>query len=246
MNSIRVALITGASRGIGRGIAKRLATAGFHVIVNYRASATPATEVVREICNAGGSAEAYQADVTDLTAVREMISYIRKAHSRIDVLVNSAGRSEDGLLLMMTHEKWWRLLEDNVSSVVNPTRSALPMMLAAKRGTIINISSISGIRGVEGQTAYSAAKAAVIGFTKALARELSSKGIIVNCVAPGPIDTEMYQSMPEAKREERLAILPLRRMGRVEEVAEVVALLAEGKASFIHGQVIAVDGGATI
>lgn len=241
----RIALVTGASRGIGAAIACRLAQAGFRVIVNHRASAEAAEEVVRLIRESGGQAEVEQADVTDLTAVRAMITRIRSRHGRLDVLVNNAGRSEDGLLLLQSPESWWAVVRDNLSSVVNCSRAALPLLLEQKGGAIVNISSVSGLRGVEGQTAYCAAKAAVIGFTRALAKELASKGLAINCVAPGPIDTELYRKVTRAKAAARLAQLPLGRLGRSDEVAEVVALLAEGRATFVHGQTFAVDGGST-
>ena len=241
----RIALVTGASRGIGAAIACRLAQAGFRVIVNHRASAEAAEEVVRLIRESGGQAEVEQADVTDLTAVRAMITRIRSRHGRLDVLVNNAGRSEDGLLLLQSPESWWAVVRDNLSSVVNCSRAALPLLLEQKGGAIVNMSSVSGLRGVEGQTAYCAAKAAVIGFTRALAKELASKGLAINCVAPGPIDTELYRKVTPAKAAARLAQLPLGRLGRSDEVAEVVALLAEGRATFVHGQTIAVDGGST-
>jgi len=241
----RIALVTGASRGIGAAIASRLAQAGFRVIVNHRASAKAAEEVVRLIRESGGQAEVEQADVTDMTAVRAMITRIRSRHGRLDVLVNNAGRSEDGLLLLQSPESWWAVVRDNLSSVVNCSRAALPLLLEQKGGAIVNISSVSGLRGVEGQTAYCAAKAAVIGFTRALAKELASKGLSINCVAPGPIDTELYRKVTPAKAAARLAQLPLGRLGRSDEVAEVVALLAEGRATFVHGQTFAVDGGST-
>ncbi len=241
----RIALVTGASRGIGAAIASRLAQAGFRVIVNHRASAEAAEEVVRLIRESGGQAEVEQADVTDMTAVRAMITRIRSRHGRLDVLVNNAGRSEDGLLLLQSPESWWAVVRDNLSSVVNCSRAALPLLLEQKGGAIVNISSVSGLRGVEGQTAYCAAKAAVIGFTRALAKELASKGLSINCVAPGPIDTELYRKVTPAKAAARLAQLPLGRLGRSDEVAEVVALLAEGRATFVHGQTFAVDGGST-
>jgi len=241
----RVALVTGASRGIGAAIAKRLARDGFTVVVNYRASAEEADAVAGEIRSGGGVAEAVQADTTQLEEVRAMMDRIRDRLGRLDVLVNNAGRADDGLLLLTSDARWWSTFHDNVAAVVHVTRAALPLLLTHKTGAIINISSISGIRGTEGQTAYSAAKAAVNGFTKALARELAGK-VSVNCVAPGPIETAMYKQVSDEKRKARLAVLPLRRMGRSEEVAEVVALLAGGQAAFIHGQVIAVDGGATI
>ena len=241
----RIALVTGASRGIGAAIASRLAQAGFRVIVNHRASAEAAEEVVRLIRESRGQAEVEQADVTDMTAVRAMITRIRSRHGRLDVLVNNAGRSEDGLLLLQSPESWWAVVRDNLSSVVNCSRAALPLLLEQKGGAIVNISSVSGLRGVEGQTAYCAAKAAVIGFTRALAKELASKGLSINCVAPGPIDTELYRKVTPAKAAARLAQLPLGRLGRSDEVAEVVALLAEGRATFVHGQTFAVDGGST-
>ena len=193
MTPKRVALVTGASRGIGQAIARRLSAAGFHVVVNYRVSSAQAEALVEELAAAGGSAETIQADVTDLVQTRRLMAAIRQRHGRLDLLVNNAGRREDGFLLLMPADRWWGVFEDNVAAVVNCTRAALPLILAAKPGTIVNISSVSGVRGTEGQTAYSAAKAAIIGFTRALAREVGPKGVSVNCVAPGPIQTEMYR-----------------------------------------------------
>lgn len=241
----RVVLVTGASRGIGAAIAERLARDQFTVIVNHRLSMEGAIAVVDGIRSRGGLAEVEQADVRRLEDARTLINRIRARFGRLDVLVNNAGRAEDGILLLTSNKRWWATFNDNVSAVVNMTRAALPLLLARKDGAIVNISSISGIRGTEGQTAYSAAKASVIGFSKALARELAGK-VSVNCVAPGPIDTEMYRELPETKRTARLALLPLGRMGRTTEVAEVVAMLVSGRTTFIHGQIIAVDGGATI
>lgn len=242
-----IALVTGASKGIGAAIARKLAHEGFHIIINYRASVEAASEVVSQIVASGGSADIEQADVTNLTAVREMITRIREKHGRLDVLVNNAGRSEDGFLLLMPHDKWWSLFNDNVAAVVNCTRAALPLLMAVRdRPTaIINISSISGLRGVVGQTGYGAAKAAIVGFTRALAIELAGKNVTVNCVAPGPIDTEMYQHVSDDKKERRLTLMPVGRLGKPEEVAEVVALLAKGNARFLYGQVISIDGGST-
>lgn len=244
-NSGRVALVTGASRGIGAAIAVRLAAGGMRVLINHRASPEAADEVAQRIVASGGQAEVLQTDVSDLDAVRALMTRIRRSYGRLDVLINNAGRSEDGLLLLMPHERWWAVLNDNLAPVVNCSRAALPLLLQERGGAIVNVSSLSGTRGVEGQTAYGAAKAAVIGFTRALAREVARKGLAVNCVAPGPIDTEMYAQVSEQKRAARLALLPLGRLGTCEEVAEVVALLAEGRAGFVHGQVINIDGGSS-
>jgi len=244
-NGPKVALVTGASRGIGAAIARRLAADGAIVVINYRTSENEAEAVCAEIQATGGVSVTEQADVTRLDDVRAMMKRIRGNYGRLDWLVNNAGYADDGMLLLTSHERWWSTFNDNVAAVVNVTRLALPLLLAQKDAAIINISSISGIRGVEGQTAYSAAKAAIIGFTKALSRELAGK-ISINCVAPGPIETEMYEKVTEERRRARLAILPLRRMGRPEEVAELVALLLSGRSAFIYGQVLAIDGGATI
>jgi 3-oxoacyl-[acyl-carrier protein] reductase len=245
MNAVvRVALVTGASRGIGAAIARRLGRSGFHVIVNHRASPVDAEAVAAAIRAGGGRATVIQADATDIEAARRMTGEIRAAHKRLDVLVNNAGHSEDGLLLLMPHSRWWSVFNDNVASVVNCTRATLPLLLGTGGAVIINISSISGLHGVEGQTAYGAAKAAVIGFTRSLAREIAAMGVSVNCVAPGPIDTAMYRQVPDNKKARRLEMMPLGRLGTPEEVAEVVNLLAEGNARFVHGQVIVVDGGS--
>jgi 3-oxoacyl-[acyl-carrier protein] reductase len=241
MTDQRVALVTGASRGIGQAIALRLAQGGFHVVVNHRASAEQAEATAHAICAADGSADVVQADVTELAAVRRMVRDIRARHGRLDVLVNNAGRRADGFLLLTRVDQWWSVFNDNVASVVNVTRAALPALLASRPAAIVNVSSVSGVRGTDGQTAYSAAKAAVIGFTKALARELAGKGVSVNCVAPGPIETEMLHAEPVAAT--RLKGIPLGRIGQPAEVAEVVALLAEGHAQFVHGQVVVIDGG---
>jgi 3-oxoacyl-[acyl-carrier protein] reductase len=247
MTEKRVALVTGASRGIGAAIARRLASDGLHVVVNYLKSADAAKAVVAEIEANGGSAEAIQADVADLVQVRGLMKQIGDRHRRLDVLVNNAGRSASTLLMLTPDADWWGVLNDNLRPVVNCTKLALPFLLASESAVIVNISSVSGaLRGVEGQTAYGSSKAAIVGFTRALARELGSKKVSINCVAPGPIETEMYQAaVSEKKRETRLTQLPVGRLGRPEEVAEVVGLLARNKVGFVHGQVIAVDGGTT-
>ncbi len=246
MNDVqKVALVTGGARGIGAAVARRLCHEGFHVVVNYRSSVAEAEALVADVRAAGGSAEARRADVCDLTQTRALMEHIASTRARLDVLVNNAGRSEDGFLLLTPTDRWWAVFHENLSPVVNCSRAALPLMLR-HGGAIVNITSVSGIRGVDGQTAYGAAKAAIAGFSRALAKEVSAKGVVVNCVAPGPIATEMYDQVPEERRRARLAMLPLQRVGRPEEVADVVAMLALGRAGFLVGQVIAIDGGATI
>jgi 3-oxoacyl-[acyl-carrier protein] reductase len=240
----RVVLISGASRGIGAATAVRLARDGMTVAVNYLRSADQAATVVDAIRKAGGTAAAFCADVSRLEGARELVAQVRQCFGRLDVLINNAGRVDEGLLMLTSNESWWSVFDDNIRCVVNMTRAALPLLLTAPNAVIVNMSSISGIRGTAGLTAYSSAKAAVIGFTKALSREVARK-ITVNCVAPGPVDTDMYGSISDAQRKARTDLLPLRRMGRPEEIAEIVALLARGTAGFLHGQVIAVDGGAT-
>jgi 3-oxoacyl-[acyl-carrier protein] reductase len=243
----KVAVVTGASRGIGKAISLHLAMEGFTVVVNYRSNRSDAEAVVNQISASGsGSAICYQADVADYEATRAMFDRIVSLFGRVDVLVNNAGFSHDSLLLLTPITSWWDVLRGNLAPPLNCCKHVLPIMIERHQGTIINIASTSGIKGVEGQTAYSSAKAGIIGFTKALAREVASFGINVNCVAPGPIDTDMYASVSEKKRNARLSVLPLGRLGRPEEVAEVVTFLALGKSPFLFGQVIAVDGGATI
>ncbi len=243
MTASPVALVTGASRGIGASVASMLATSGYHVIVNHRHSEANAEGVVEAIRSRGGSAEVVQADVTELEQARRLVSYVKSKHGRLDALVNNAGRADDGFLLLTQDRVWWATFHDNLSPVVNCTRAALPLMLQRHAGSIVNVSSVSGIRGTEGQTAYSAAKAAIIGFTKSIAREVATKGISVNCVAPGPIDTELYRGASERRRDARLTSLPMGRLGDPAEVAEVIVFLAERRSPFVHGAVIVVDGG---
>jgi 3-oxoacyl-[acyl-carrier protein] reductase len=242
----RVALVTGGSRGIGAAIVRRLAASGFHVVLNYLRSEEAAQAVAAEARAAGGEVDLAQGDVTDLAQVRAVMRQVQEKHARLDVLVNNAGRTVNRMLMLHPDADWWALVRDNLGPVVNCTRVALPMLLESKPSVIVNLASVSGVlRGVEGQTAYGAAKGAIAGFTRALARELSFKGVSVNCVAPGPIDTEMYETVSPEKRAARVSTLPVGRLGRADEVAEVVGLLAEGKAAFVHGQILAVDGGAT-
>lgn len=241
-----VALVTGASRGIGRAIALQLASDGFAVVVNYASSSSKADGVVAEIEQAGGTAIAVQADVSDPDAVAAMFKVASDQLGSISVLVNNAGITDDGLVLRMSPEQWDRVVETNLRSVFLCTKAALRSMLRAKTGRIINISSVSGISGNPGQGNYAAAKAGVIGFTKSIAKEVGLRGITVNTIAPGFIQTDMTEALGEAVTETVSAQVALGRLGLPEEVASVVGYLASDGASYITGQTVVVDGGLAL
>ena len=237
----QVALITGASRGIGRAIAISLAKEGANVVVNYASSSAAAEEVVAEITQGGGSAIALQADVSKADQVDALVNATMEKWHRLDILVNNAGITRDTLLLRMKPEDWQAVIDLNLTGVFLCTRAASKIMLKQKSGRIINITSVSGLMGNPGQANYSAAKAGVIGFTKTIAKELASRGITVNAVAPGFINTDMTN---DVKSEEILKFIPLGRFGQPEEVAGMVRFLAaDSAASYITGQVLNVDGG---
>lgn len=239
----KVALVTGASRGIGRAIALTLAHYGAKVVVNYCGSKEKADEVVDEIKENGGTAIAYQADIADFEAVKTMFTDIIKEYGRIDILVNNAGITRDNLILKMSEEEFDTVINTNLKGVFNCLKQASRIMLKQKGGRIINISSISGIVGNPGQANYCAAKAGVIGITKSLAKELGSRGITVNAVAPGYINTDMTAVLKDDLKEKVTELIPLKRLGEVEDIAETVVFLASDKASYITGQTIQVDGG---
>lgn len=239
----KVALVTGASRGIGRAIALTLSGYGAIVVVNYCGSKNKADEVVNQIKENGGTAIAYQADIADFEAVKTMFSDIIKEYGRIDILVNNAGITRDNLILKMSEEDFDAVIHTNLKGVFNCLKQASRIMLKQKEGRIINISSISGVVGNPGQANYCAAKAGVIGITKSLAKELGSRGITVNAVAPGYINTDMTAVLKEDLKEKVTELIPLKRLGEVEDIAETVAFLASDKASYITGQTIQVDGG---
>lgn len=239
----KVALVTGASRGIGRAIALTLAGYGAIVIVNYCGSKEKADEIVNQIKENGGTAIAYQADVADFEAVKTMFTDITKEYGRIDILVNNAGITKDNLILKMSEEEFDAVINTNLKGVFNCLKQASRIMLKQKEGRIINISSISGVVGNPGQANYCAAKAGVIGITKSLAKELGSRGITVNAVAPGYINTDMTAVLKDDLKEKVTELIPLKRLGEVEDIAETVAFLASDKASYITGQTIQVDGG---
>ncbi len=237
----KVALVTGSSRGIGRAIALELARHGAKLVINYAHSAPAAAEVVALIQAEGGEAIALQADIAQLEQVERLFQETLAHFGRLDVLVNNAGITRDGLIIRMKDEDWLAVLNLNLSGVFWCCRQASKIMLKQKSGRIINISSSSGVMGNAGQTNYAAAKAGVIGLTKSLARELASRAITVNAVAPGFIATEMTQDLP---LEAIIATIPLKRVGTAEEVAGVVRFLAaDSAAAFMTGQVLGVDGG---
>jgi 3-oxoacyl-[acyl-carrier protein] reductase len=242
----KVAIVTGASRGIGKAIALTLAHYGASVVINYCGSREKAEETVEEIRSNGGSAMIYQADVADAEAVNSMFSDVIKEYGRIDILVNNAGITRDNLIIKMTEEEFDSVIRTNLTGTYHCLKQVSRIMLKQKYGRIINISSIIGICGNAGQINYSASKAGIIGMTKSLAKELGSRGITVNAVAPGYIKTDMTAVLKEELKAKMLEQIPLRRLGEVEDIAETVAFLASDKASYITGQTIQVDGGLGI
>jgi len=239
----RVAIVTGGSRGIGRAIALRLASEGCHVIVNYQRNGQAAEEVVQEICTRGGEAIAVQADVSQAEGAKRLAEAALNAYGTIDILVNNAGITRDGLLARMSEADWDAVIDTNLKGAFHCIKAVQRTMLPNRSGRIIQISSISGVRGNAGQANYSAAKAGLIGLTKSVARELASRNITVNAVAPGFVDTEMTRELGTVVIEQALSQVPLGRLGKPEDVAAAVAFLASPEAAYITGQVLGVDGG---
>lgn len=241
--SNRIAVVTGGSRGIGRGIALELARRGATVVVNYYAHADAANEVVAAIEAAGGKASTVQSDVSHMAGAEAVIKAATERYGKIDILVNNAGLTRDGLIMMMKEEDWDIVLDTNLKSAWNCSKVAVRAMMRKRYGKIVNITSVSGIVGQGGQTNYSASKAGLIGLTKALSKEVASRQITVNAVAPGMITTDLTTGLPENLVAEINKRIPLERWGTVEDVASAVAFLVSDEASYITGQVLTVDGG---
>ena len=237
----KIAVVTGASRGIGRAIALELASRGAFVVVNYNGSKDRAEEVKKEIEAAGGKAEVYQCNVSDFEKCQAFIQDVIKTYGRLDILVNNAGITRDGLLMKMSEADFDSVIETNLKGTFNTIRFASRQMLKQRSGRIINMSSVVGIAGNAGQANYASSKAGVIGLTKAVARELASRGITVNAIAPGFIETEMTEVLSDAVKEASVAQIPLGRFGKPEDIAKTAAFLASDDAGYITGQVIQVD-----
>ncbi len=243
MENRKVAIVTGASRGIGRAIACRLAAEGHFVIINYNGSKEAAEEVRQEIERAGGGAAVCGCDVSDFRACEDFFKEVIGRYGHLDILVNNAGITKDGLLMAMSEEDFARVLDVNLKGAFCCIRQAARQMLKQRSGRIVNISSVVGLHGNAGQANYAASKAGIIGLTKSAAKELGSRGVTVNAVAPGFIETDMTAPLSEKVRAEAAAGIPLGHFGKPEDVAEAVAFLVSDRAAYITGQVLAVDGG---
>jgi 3-oxoacyl-[acyl-carrier protein] reductase len=239
----KVAVVTGASRGIGAGIAERLAAQGAQVVVNHRASAEGAEAVAARIRAAGGEALVIQADVSQSTEAQHLIKETIDALGGLHILVNNAGTTRDMLIMMLSEDDWDSVIRTNLSSTFYCSKAAVRHMMRKRYGRIINITSVVGLAGQAGQTNYAASKAGIIGFTKSLAKEVGSRGITVNAVAPGFVPTALTDVLTEEQRALAIQMTPLGRLGNLEDVANAVAFLASDEASFITGQVLSVDGG---
>jgi 3-oxoacyl-[acyl-carrier protein] reductase len=242
----KVAVVTGSSRGIGRAIALRLAHEGARVVVNYRSNAAAADEVTGQIKTSNGEALAFQADVSDVAQAQALIGTAIKSFGRIDILVNNAGTTRDTLIMRMSEEDWDVVIDTNLKGSFNCIKAVSRQMMRQRYGRIVNITSVSGLAGNAGQANYASAKAGLVGLTKTVAKELGSRGITCNAVAPGYVPTDLTASLPEELIQEVVKRTPLGRMGTPEDLAAAVAFLASDEAGFITGQILAVDGGLAL
>lgn len=239
----KCALVTGASRGIGKAIALKLASLGANLVLNYRSSETEAMEVEKEVKKMGVDAISIKGDISKLEDVENLVSVAKEKFGSVDIMVNNAGITKDTLILRMKEEDFDKVIDVNLKGVFNCLKTITPVMVRQKHGKIINLSSVVGISGNAGQVNYAASKAGVIGMTKSLAKEVGSRGINVNAVAPGFIETDMTEVLGDKYKEEIKKNIPLKKLGKPEDVANVVAFLASESSDYITGQVIHVDGG---
>ncbi|MFZ5966344.1 MAG: 3-oxoacyl-[acyl-carrier-protein] reductase [Bacillota bacterium] len=239
----KTAIITGGSRGIGKAIALKLASLGANIVINYTSNPDKAEEVVNEIKNMGREAMAIKANVSKSEDVQNMIKLVEETFPTLDILVNNAGITRDGLLMRMKDEDWEQVIDTNLKGTYYCTKAVTKKMMKQKNGKIINVSSVVGVTGNAGQANYAASKAGVIGFTKSVAKELSSRGINVNAVAPGFIQTDMTDVLSDEIKETLIQNIPMKALGAPEDVANVVAFLCSDDSKYITGQVIHVDGG---
>ena len=242
----KTALVTGASKGLGRAIAIRLAEQGIRVAVNYNSSPDAAADVVETITGAGGTAFAVRADVADLDQVAAMVKRVEEELGAVEILVNNAGIINDQLLMRMSDEAWRQVIDINLNGTFYCTRAVLRNMVRARWGRVINIGSVVGLRGNPAQTNYSASKAAIIGFTKALAKEVANRNITANAVNPGYFETETTSILTDEQKARWLSVIPQGHFGEADDVAHMVAYLADEKAKYVTGQVINVDGGMAV
>ena len=241
-----VALVTGGGRGIGKAIVIALAEAGAKVAFTYKSSSAAAEELVQELSAKGQTVRAYMADAVLAENATEVVNSVTKEFGRLDILVNNAGITKDGLLMRMSEEDWDAVMANNLKSVFNYTKAAIRPMMSQRSGKIINVSSIVGVIGNAGQANYAASKAGIIGFTKSIAKEVGSRNIAVNAIAPGYVETDMTGKLNDDQKKALADLIPLRRTGQAHEIASVVKFLASPDANYITGQVICVDGGMTM
>lgn len=242
----KIALVTGAAKGIGRAIALALAADGATVVVNYNGSGEKAEQTLEEVRKLGSDGMVYQCNVADTAAADVMVKDIIRTYGRLDILVNNAGITRDNLIMRMSEEDFDAVIDANLKGCFNTIKAASRQLLKQREGRIINITSVSGILGNAGQANYSASKAGIIGLTKTMAREMASRGITVNAIAPGFVETDMTQVLSDSVKEAATAQIPLGHFGKPEDIANMAAYLASEKASYITGQIISVDGGMAI